>query len=401
MYESILIPVDNSKDSKLAEDIGVEIAKSFGSKITALHVYSGVFHENRFRILEDYLPEDYKKDEILEYQRKIHSVLISRGLEIISYAYMKNLREKCKKFGIIFKEKVIDGKNSDKIIEEARNHDLTVIGAQGLGNVNGSLRLGSNSRRVLRHVNKDILIAKSHPSFEKIFVCIDGSKYSYEALEKAVKIAKVFNSELKLLSCYDPVLHRTVFSELVNVLSEEEGKLFRFKEQEKLHNEIIDRGLERLYEGYLEKGLKIVKEHGLKADAELLSGKPYYEICKKAVEEGPNLIVLSRFGMHKGKYAEIGSNAENIAELANTNVLIVGASGKKENAVEKAEAVEQQKEEKIVWSEDAKKRLERIPPFAKPMAMLAIERYAREKGYNVITPEVIEEAKKIFKISSS
>ncbi len=394
MYRSILIPVDNSKNSKLAEDIGVELARVFGSKITAFHVYSGKFHEFRFKVLEDYLPENYKKEDVLEYQRKIHAVLISRGLELISYAYMRKLREKCQKYGIKYEEKIVDGKNSDKIIEEARNHDLTVIGAQGLGNVNGSLRLGSNSRRVLRHVNKDILIVKSHPSFKKIFVCIDGSRYSYEALKKAVKIAKVFNSELKLLSCYDPVLHRTVFSSLVNVLSEEEGKLFRFKEQEKLHNEIIDRGLERLYEGYLEKGLEIVREHGLKADAELLSGKPYHEICKKAVEEGPNLIVLSRFGMHRGKYAEIGSNAENIAELANTNVLIVSSSEK--NGVEKADGEEQQKEEKIVWSESAKKRLERIPPFARPMAMLAIERYAREKGYKVITQEVIEEAKKRF-----
>jgi len=35
-----------------------------------------------------------------------------------------------------------------------------------------------------------------------------------------------------------------------------------------------------------------------------------------------------------------------------------------------------------------------VPSFARPMAMLSIERYARENGLTTITPEVMEQARK-------
>ena len=73
---------------------------------------------------------------------------------------MKRIRDECEKLNIKFKEKIVDGKNSDQIIEEAKGYDLLIMGAQGLGKVNLPYRLGSNSRRTLRHTNIDLLFAK-------------------------------------------------------------------------------------------------------------------------------------------------------------------------------------------------------------------------------------------------
>ena len=49
---------------------------------------------------------------------------------------------------------------------------------------------------------------------------------------------------------------------------------------------------------------------------------------------------------------------------------------------------------KLLWTEEAKKRLEKIPSFVRPMAKKATEKYARERNYREITPRVMEKAKR-------
>ncbi|MBS1257247.1 MAG: PqqA peptide cyclase [Candidatus Scalindua arabica] len=51
------------------------------------------------------------------------------------------------------------------------------------------------------------------------------------------------------------------------------------------------------------------------------------------------------------------------------------------------------KEFELSWSEDAKKRLGRVPSFGKGMVIKRVEQYAREEGYSEITPDIMKEAK--------
>jgi hypothetical protein len=48
---------------------------------------------------------------------------------------------------------------------------------------------------------------------------------------------------------------------------------------------------------------------------------------------------------------------------------------------------------KVKWSDEALERMERIPEFVRPMVKSGIEAYATKKGYQVITPAVVEESK--------
>jgi hypothetical protein len=51
----------------------------------------------------------------------------------------------------------------------------------------------------------------------------------------------------------------------------------------------------------------------------------------------------------------------------------------------------------VRWTPEAEQRItQRIPSFILPMARLGIEKFARERGYRDITPEVLDEAKNIF-----
>ena len=47
----------------------------------------------------------------------------------------------------------------------------------------------------------------------------------------------------------------------------------------------------------------------------------------------------------------------------------------------------------ISWDDEAKKRLERVPAFARPMAVMAIERFAQEHGHAVVTPKIMDLAR--------
>ena len=45
MYKTIYIPVDNSDHSNTAVDVGVHLAKTFGSRIVGSHVYAAKMHD--------------------------------------------------------------------------------------------------------------------------------------------------------------------------------------------------------------------------------------------------------------------------------------------------------------------------------------------------------------------
>ena len=54
-------------------------------------------------------------------------------------------------------------------------------------------------------------------------------------------------------------------------------------------------------------------------------------------------------------------------------------------------ALEVEGEEGVAWVEAAEARLQRLPPLARPMARMAISRYARERGWTTVTPELMDE----------
>jgi DNA-directed RNA polymerase subunit RPC12/RpoP len=47
----------------------------------------------------------------------------------------------------------------------------------------------------------------------------------------------------------------------------------------------------------------------------------------------------------------------------------------------------------LAWTPAAEARLERIPAFVRPMARQAIERFARERGLESVTAEVLDQAR--------
>src|SRR5262249_44769117 len=330
MYKHIYVPVDNSDFSNRAIDLAVELGRAFRSKITGCHVYAARLHDYRFKQMEYTLPDEYKDETELERQRKIHDSLIAMGLQLISDSYLDVLARKAEAAGLAFERRMMDGKHYKALIDDVRggDYDLVVMGALGLGAVKDS-QLGSVTERFVRRVAVDTLVVRTSDRPETqpgaIVVALNGSPHSFHGLKLGIALARALRRPLQALAVYDPYLHYAMFNGIVGVLSEKASKVFRFKEQEQLHEEIIDTGLAKIYQSHLEIGRKLAADEGVDLAITLLDGKCFEKILTFARKEQPWLLILGRVGVHSDEQeVDLGSNTENLLRLAPCNVLVTG-----------------------------------------------------------------------------
>src|ERR671919_1520183 len=394
MYKHIYIPVDNSDHSNRAIDLAVELGRAFGARLTGSHVYAARLHDYRFKQMEYTLPEEYKDENELERQRKIHDSLIAMGLQLISDSYLDVMAQKAEAAGLAFTPKMMDGKHYRALIEDcaASDYDLVVMGALGMGAVKDS-QLGSVTERYVRKVTRDTLVVRSADALKDaqgaIVVCLDGSPQSFHGLKIGIALAKALGRPLQAIGVYDPYLHYAMFNGIVGVLNEKASKIFRFKEQEQLHEEIIDTGLAKIYQSHLEIARKLAADDGVDLSITLLDGKCFEKILTFARKEQPWLLILGRIGVHADEHeVDLGSNTENLLRLVPCNVLVTGGKF--------YPPLDVKAEEIIAWTEEAEARMERVPPQVKGVARTALLRYAIEQGHTVITNKVIDEAMAIF-----
>ncbi len=394
MYRHIYVPVDNSDYSNRAIDLAVELGRAFGSRLTGMHVYAAGLHDYRFKQMEYTLPDEYKDETELERQRKIHDSLITMGLQLISDSYLDVMEKKCAEAGLAFEKKMQDGKHYKVLVEDARasDYDLIVMGALGIGAVKDS-QLGSVTERLVRKVAKDILIVRNADPLRDrrgaIVVCVDGSPQSFHGLRLGLALSTALHRPVQAVAVYDPYLHYAMFNGIVGVLNEKASKIFRFKEQEQLHEEIIDTGLAKIYQSHLEIARKLAAEDGVELSITLLDGKCFEKILTFARKEQPWLLIMGRVGVHSDdNEVDLGSNTENLLRLAPCNVLLTGGKF--------YPPLDVKAEEIISWTEEAEARMERVPPQMKSIARTALLRYAIEQGHTVVTCKVIDEAMAIF-----
>jgi hypothetical protein len=172
-------------------------------------------------------------------------------------------------------------------------------------------------------------------------------------------------------------------------------QVFKFEEQQKLHDEIIDNGLKRVGERHLERAKSIAAEEGVDIDTVILAGKPFDRIIDLVDERGADIVVAGRYGTHRAPDTKIGSHTYNILLSAACNVLIVT---KIDEDLEKLEfhgsTVDAAKTAKqIAWSQEAEARLSNIPAFVRNMVKKSIEEYAVSKGCDLIDENIMNEAR--------
>jgi hypothetical protein len=252
-------------------------------------------------------------------------------------------------------------------------------------------RLGSLVERVLGTAVLDTLVVRDPSAFDggdardTILCCIDGSQQSYAGLESAIALAQRFHKKLEAVGVYDPYLHYTLFNGIVNVLSEEASRVFKFKDQEKLHEEIIDTGLAKIYQAHLEVAQGMCKEAGVDLTITLLDGKAFSKIAKHVEKRRPWLCVLGRVGVHSAAGPmDIGATTENLLRTLDSNFLITSRTT--------VPPMDLRAEAAIEWTPAAEVKMARVPEFVRGVARTAIMRWATERGHSIITESVINSA---------
>jgi nucleotide-binding universal stress UspA family protein len=394
MFKKIYVPVDNSEYSNQAIEMALALAKPWNATIVGSHVYAAKMHDYRFKQMEYTLPEEYQDENELARQRKIHDSLITMGLQLISDSYLDVLQRRCQEAGLAYERKTFDGKHYKVLVEDIAqsDYDLVVMGALGIGAVKDSL-IGSVCERVTRRVQRDVLVIKhlADPVAcgETIVVGIDGSPQCFGGLKTAIELSKAFHKPIEVVSVYDPFLHYVAFNGIVDVLSEQASKVFRFKEQEQLHEEIIDTGLAKIYQSHLEVAREIARADGVEVQLTLLPGKAFEKLLQHVRKVKPWMLILGRIGIHSQPgEMDLGSNTENLLRLAPCHVLLSSGTY--------VPPIDLRAEESINWSSEAEERMQRVPPLVKGIARTAILRFAMERGHSVVTSDVIEQAMEAF-----
>ena len=394
MFKKIYVPVDNSEYSNQAIEMALALAKPWHATIIGSHVYAAKMHDYRFKQMEYTLPEEYQDENELARQRKIHDSLITMGLQLISESYLDVLQRRCQEAGLAYERKTFDGKHYKVLVEDIAqsDYDLVIMGALGIGAVKDSL-IGSVCERVTRRVQRDVLVIKhlADPVAcgETIVVGIDGSPQCFDGLKTAIELSKAFHKPIEVVSVYDPFLHYVAFNGIVDVLSEQASKVFRFKEQEQLHEEIIDTGLAKIYQSHLEVAREIARADGVDVQLTLLPGKAFEKLLQHVRKVKPWMLILGRIGIHSQPgEMDLGSNTENLLRLAPCHVLLSSGTY--------VPPIDLRAEESINWSREAEERMQRVPPLVKGIARTAILRFAMERGHSVVTSDVIEQAMEAF-----
>ena len=389
LHQRILVALDSSDHANAAMRCAAELAVlADDSAITGSHVYAAKLHDLRFRQMEGGLPEQFKQEQELERQRDVHDDLITRGLSIITDSYLDQAANECEQLGINFKRCSLEGKNYRELTRETNSgaYDLLVMGALGLGAIKGS-RLGTVCDRVARRSAIDTLIIKEPERSIKdgpIVVAVDGSAKAYGGLLTALALAQHWQVSVKVIAAFDPYYHYVAFNRIAGVLSEEAGKVFKFKDQEKLHEEIIDSGLAKIYDGHLIVARSIADDFGVEIETELLDGKPHDAIEKYVKRVKPSLLIVGKLGIHADDELDIGGNSEHLLQNVDCSILLSMREYQPEVDVVSGVTTS--------WTHEAETRMERVPSFVRNMARMGIMRHAQEHGHTFITQRIVDEA---------
>lgn len=394
-YRRVLVAVDSSPHSEAATLEAAKLARQWQSDVTGLHAYAARLHDRRFRQMEGVLPARFQEEKELEHQRTVHESLITKGLDLVSGSYLDQTEKACAAAGVRFERRGREGKNYRVVLQEARDggHDLLVLGYQGLGAVREGVP-GTVCLRVVRKSPIDTLVVKTREArigSGPIVVGVDGSHQSYGALLTALEIGRKLGAPVHAVAVFDPNFHNVAFDRIREVLSDEAGKVFKVEDQEKLHAELIDSGLAKIYRSNLQVAERIAKDRELPLETSLLAGKPWEAIAKHCTDVGASLLVVGKLGVHADAELDIGGNTELLLSLAPASMLIV-----QRTYVPDVEVVAS---ETVTWTPEADARLERVPEFVRPMVRKAVLMWAADRGHTVITSEVMDQATAALKPS--
>lgn len=279
MYRKILVAIDGSETSMHALKESFNLAE----KETAINAVSVVpLYEGDLEFIG--------MSDVMASLRKPCEKALSAAAEL------------AKASGIGIKTICAEGNPHQKIVElaEAENCGMIVMGRRGISRLERAL-VGSVTAKVIGYSHKDVLVVPRTAGikFKNILVATDGSRYSGAAIEKAISLAKLCGSELKIISVAD--VPAEFYLELPQAV-----------------DDIIKKT-----EKYAEDAKRKTEEAGMKAEVHIMKGEAYKAITDIAREQKADIIIMGSHGRTGIKRLLMGSVTERVIGHAECAVLVV------------------------------------------------------------------------------
>lgn len=403
MYDHILVALDGSEPSRCCGQITLALAAALGGQVTACHIYGADIHRRRFGQMEPGLPPKYQSDETLGELRIAHEKLMDEGFRALSTGYVEDFVASCRSAGIDTESVALEGRSYVGIlnIAQARRADLVVLGANGLGAI-GDGMLGGTTSRVLNASGCDVLVVRRILETGPVLVGVDGSDEALKAAECGATVARALDKHLHVIAAYDPVFHTHVFNVMARSLSSQRQDEVGLASQERLHDDIINDGLRKLYEQFLVQAEHRLGAYGVTLKTSVVAGKAYYALNCAAEDRAACLVVVGRHGHHRQSCSRLGSNTEALIRTTSANVLVVGGLNDVLSEPKPASVTSQidAATPAITWDADAEARLQRVPFFVRRMAKRMVENAVREFGKNRVCIEDFESVAARFGMGS-
>jgi len=272
----ILVPVDGSASSLMAEETAAKIAKKTGANITVLHII-------REPMLGYRLPSKIE-EEIMGHIEQEAEKITREALTIFAEERVNA------------DLKVVRWRDpADTILEFSKNYDLVVIGAYG-ENEKSPYALGSVTKKVMRQTRNPLLVVKRVSALSNLLICVDGSENALKALKYGAQLADKMDSDITLLN----VQEKRMFDYAPDVV-EDLGKKI------------------------LSKAAEVIMEKKSKINRKLEIGVPADVIVEVAEKGNHDLIIMGSRGLGKVKRFLLGSVSDDVSHKAKCSVLIVPA----------------------------------------------------------------------------
>ena len=302
IFDKVLLAVDGSLPSVVAEELTAYLAKRLNSKVTVLNVISDPFTVS----LGKYFPVLYKdvpldtggggaEEEHVSTEpasgaqetvlRETAMSLMQRGTDVIEDAVALFKEE-----GLSVNQKLVDHSDpAESITREAEqgSYDLVVVGYSG--EEEEEPHLGSVAKKTALYAKTSVLIAREKRQISKIMVSVDGSEHSKKVVHYAAILAKKLDAEVMLLNVQEPDLPSEVMKEIgTRILS---GAADQFKET--------------------------------KLSQKLASGDPAKTIIRMAREGDYDLILMGHKGHNAISRFLLGDVSDHVIQYADRSVLLI------------------------------------------------------------------------------
>jgi nucleotide-binding universal stress UspA family protein len=178
--KTIIVPLDFSNESLTGLDLSIMLANKTGANIQMVHVIDNYIDNNNESLDKEYQQTKMKFENILQ-----------------------KYKEKCSSNSILHYE-IKEGKVFKEITNLAENYEnaLIVLSAHGKSGFE-ELFIGGNAYKITSHSKNPVITIRSNKissNIDKIVLPLDITFQTREKVPYTVKLAKLFNSEIHVVS---------------------------------------------------------------------------------------------------------------------------------------------------------------------------------------------------------